>query len=325
MSPQPKAAIIGATGIGKHHGKWYHLEGCQVTAFAGSTPESVERTGQAMQQLFGFTGRGYTDVAQLLARERPDLVSVCSPHHLHREHTIAALEAGAAVLCEKPLVWDVAMDRPAMLAQGRLMLEAAHRTGRLLAVNTQYLAVLPVLVKLYESQVGPLSRIERLYCRMESKGGVTGPNQWDEIWIDLGSHPLSLVVGLLPEGKLDEASIDCRIAQDEVTARFQVEGSQGPTQVQIDLRNVQEGTPKRQVGINDLLAEVAGRNDESGVYRTFISAGDAQLRGDDLVHSCIRAFIRAAAGQGQPLASAQSAYRNLDYQLAIFERAQRAP
>ena len=324
MVTSPKAAVIGASGIGKHHAKWYTREGCQVVAFAGSTPETLERTGRAMQDLFGFTGRGYTDVLQLLEAERPDLVSVCSPHHLHREHTVAALEAGAAVLCEKPLVWDVTMDRPAMLAEAEEMLAAARRTGKLLAVNTQYLAVLPVLKQLYQEQVGELEQIGRLSFEMESKGGVSGPNQWDEIWIDLASHPLSLVVGWLPGCKLDESSIRCLIEQDQVTACFQVDAPQGRCQVDIALRNVREGTPQRRVGINDLVADIAGRNDEQGVYRTFISAGERQLRGDDLVHTCIRAFVRAAAGQGEPLASGEEGWKNLDFHLAIFERAQRA-
>ena len=318
-----KAAVIGATGIGKHHGKWYAGEGCEVVAFAGSTAASVERTGQVMRELFGFAGRGYTDVAELLAVERPDVVSVCSPHHLHRQHAIACLRAGAAVLCEKPLVWDVAMSRAGMLEEAGRMLVVARQSGRLLAVNTQYLAILPTLRELYESQVGPLERIKRLSFEMESKGGISGPNQWDEIWIDLASHPLSLVVGWLPGCTMDETTVSCRIGRDEVTARFTVDAPQGRCEVAIDLRNVTEGTPKRRVGLNDLVADIAGRNDEHGVYRTFLSAGDTHRQCDDLVQMCIRRFLAAVRGEGEPLASGEEGYKNLDFQLAVFERASR--
>ena len=44
-----------------------------------------------------------TDYAELLANAEIDAFDLCLPHHLHRRMTIAALEAGKHVLCEKPL------------------------------------------------------------------------------------------------------------------------------------------------------------------------------------------------------------------------------
>lgn len=44
----------------------------------------------------------YTDVAELLERESPDLVTLATPPIAHKEAAIAALEAGAWVLSEKP-------------------------------------------------------------------------------------------------------------------------------------------------------------------------------------------------------------------------------
>ncbi|GHF13252.1 Gfo/Idh/MocA family protein [Pseudolysinimonas yzui] len=49
-----------------------------------------------------------TSFGQLLADERVDVVAVCSPHALHVAHVIASLQAGKAVLCEKPLTMDLA-------------------------------------------------------------------------------------------------------------------------------------------------------------------------------------------------------------------------
>lgn len=72
-----------------------------------------------------FGGRAYADCAEMLERERPQAVSVCTPHSSHAEVAVACLEAGADVLCEKPLdARTDAMDR---------MTEAARRTGRCLA------------------------------------------------------------------------------------------------------------------------------------------------------------------------------------------------
>ena len=39
----------------------------------------------------------------MLAENKPDVVSVCTPNGLHAKHTIAALRAGCHVVCEKPM------------------------------------------------------------------------------------------------------------------------------------------------------------------------------------------------------------------------------
>ncbi len=50
----------------------------------------------------------YADYREMLAKEKPDLVSVCVPNFLHYEVTLAAAAAGCDVLCEKPLATTVA-------------------------------------------------------------------------------------------------------------------------------------------------------------------------------------------------------------------------
>ena len=46
----------------------------------------------------------YTDVGEMLAAEKPDLVHICTPPQSHKDLSIQCMEAGAWVLCEKPLV-----------------------------------------------------------------------------------------------------------------------------------------------------------------------------------------------------------------------------
>jgi len=60
----------------------------------------------------------YSDWRELLLDQEIDAVYVATPVHLHAEQTIAAAEAGKAVLCEKPMALNVAeCDR--MIAAGR--------------------------------------------------------------------------------------------------------------------------------------------------------------------------------------------------------------
>lgn len=70
--------------------------------------------------------RSYTDPEQLFADAEVDAVDVLTPHHLHAEHAIAALEAGKHVSLQKPPTRTLAeLDRVAA---------AARRSGRLLRV-----------------------------------------------------------------------------------------------------------------------------------------------------------------------------------------------
>lgn len=63
----------------------------------------------------------YTDYEEALAHDKIDIVSVCTPQHLHAENTIAAAEAGKNVVIEKPVA-----NSPAEM---RAMLEAIQRAG----------------------------------------------------------------------------------------------------------------------------------------------------------------------------------------------------
>ena len=63
----------------------------------------------------------YTAAGEMLAREQPDLVFICTPPHLHAELSVEAAEAGAWVLCEKPLA--------ASLAELDTIAAAEKRTG----------------------------------------------------------------------------------------------------------------------------------------------------------------------------------------------------
>ena len=57
----------------------------------------------------------YTDLDEFLAHKNMDAVYIATPNHLHKTHTIACLNAGQHVLCEKPLATN-AEDARAMIA-----------------------------------------------------------------------------------------------------------------------------------------------------------------------------------------------------------------
>lgn len=70
--------------------------------------------------------KGYGDWREMLAESQPDIVSICTPNAYHCEQSIAAMESGAHVLCEKAVATSH--------ADAARMFECAERAGRVLFV-----------------------------------------------------------------------------------------------------------------------------------------------------------------------------------------------
>ncbi len=243
MPQQLRAAIIGASGMGKHHAKWLHELGCQVVGFAGSSEQSVAQTATMLTDNFPFEGTGYTDVARMLETEHPDLVSIASPNKLHYEHVMLALEHGAHVMCEKPLVHDWNKSGEQLLSEAQEMAEAAQAAGVVAAINTQYAAA-PNAYRDLAAHAGVAELISpprTFFMQMESRGSSDGTD-YEQIWIDLAPHPLSVLRALLGAGEIDEATPSVTVASKWVEARFDFLPDDGdPVCCHILVRNVAEG------------------------------------------------------------------------------------
>jgi predicted dehydrogenase len=103
-----RAAVIGTGAIGRGS----HLPALAQLAREGETEvvAAVDIDRGAVEAFCAETGipHAYTDLDLMLAEQRPDLVSICTPPTLHRAQTVAALRAGAWVWCEKPPVPSLA-------------------------------------------------------------------------------------------------------------------------------------------------------------------------------------------------------------------------
>jgi UDP-N-acetylglucosamine 3-dehydrogenase len=108
-----KIGLIGAGSLGSFHAVRWRQLGASVDAVYDTVPTSAEQAAAET----GATICG--SVAEVV--QRVDVVDVCTPPTAHREPTIAALEAGRPVICEKPLArtWDDALS----------MVRASETTG----------------------------------------------------------------------------------------------------------------------------------------------------------------------------------------------------
>lgn len=111
--------IIGAGGIarGAHIPSYKKLSNAQVVAV--SDPLEAARNGVAQE--FDIP-HAYADFHEMLKRDDIHAISVTTPNFMHAEATIAALNAGKHVLCEKPLAMNA--------TEGEAMVAASRKTGR---------------------------------------------------------------------------------------------------------------------------------------------------------------------------------------------------
>jgi predicted dehydrogenase len=207
------------------------------------------------------------DWRALVARDDIDLVSIVTPVVTHCEMTLAALDAGKAVLCEKPMAMNA--------GEARRMTDRAREAG-VLALIDHELRFLPGRVKLREllhrGDIGKV-RHAKLTFRSDSRADVDRPWNW---WSDktqgggalgaIGSHVIDGFRWLLgaevsevccnlathirerkdESGKVrevttdDEANLLLRFAESELT-----EGATG----NVSLSMVEAGKPEHRLEI----------------------------------------------------------------------------
>ena len=115
-----KFGIIGAGMIGHFHAK-------AITAMTGGTLHSVFdlRQEAADKLATEYGAKAYSDMEAFLADPELEIVTVGTPSGAHLEPSLAALNAGKHVICEKPL--EITTDRIDML------IGAAEENGKTVA------------------------------------------------------------------------------------------------------------------------------------------------------------------------------------------------
>ena len=122
------AGIIGCGGIGQSHLRaQLSLVEEDNIAIRGVCDIFTERASRFQEQINETGGEATAtgDYREILADPDIDYVVICTPEHSHHYLTMAALEAGKHVYCEKPLCYDIreAKEVVAKAKQSRLKLQ----------------------------------------------------------------------------------------------------------------------------------------------------------------------------------------------------------
>lgn len=121
-----KVGIIGCGGIagGKHLPGHQSVKGVSIIA-ACDIDETRAKAFAKKHEI----AHVFTDYEKLVEMDELDAVSVCTPNNFHAGPTIAALNAGKHVLCEKPIAGN-AID-------GQAMVDAQQASGKVLQIGLQ--------------------------------------------------------------------------------------------------------------------------------------------------------------------------------------------
>ncbi|MCL1845378.1 MAG: Gfo/Idh/MocA family oxidoreductase [Defluviitaleaceae bacterium] len=123
-----KAAIIGCGGIAnqKHMPAIQQTGQIEMVAFCD---DKGERAPKAAKQFGTPDAKVYTNYSEALKNPEIDIVYVLTPNKSHSAISIAALDAGKHVMCEKPMAKTS--------AEARAMCDAAKKAGKLLTIAYQ--------------------------------------------------------------------------------------------------------------------------------------------------------------------------------------------
>ncbi len=207
-----RLGIIGTGQIGKHHVRTYNeIADAQIVAVADINEAEAKRVAKEFS-----IPHVYTDFRELLARDDIQAVDVCLHNNLHMPVTVAALEAGKDVYCEKPMAGAYvdaekmyqtaqALDRKLSI-QLRLLFEEETKA-------TKHLIEAGALGRLYHARSTGFRRRGRPYVdgygtpafvqKAHASGGAL---------YDMGVYHISRVLYLL--GNPDVQTITGRIYQE---------------------------------------------------------------------------------------------------------------
>ncbi|WP_084129409.1 Gfo/Idh/MocA family protein [Demequina sp. NBRC 110055] len=124
MTTTLRAAIVGTGAIAHAHAQALAaLDGAELVGVTDRDPDTAQRFVET------YGGEVFGDLGVMLATASPDVVHVCTPPGVHAPQAIAAMEAGAHVVCEKPAALS--------LAELDAMIAASERADRRLAIVFQ--------------------------------------------------------------------------------------------------------------------------------------------------------------------------------------------
>lgn len=192
MSERVKVILVGAAFSADLHADGYSRipQKVEIVAIVDKALDRVE----ALAEKYGFTEyKAYDDYEKAIAEVPCDVVDVCLPNFLHHPVTLAALNAGCDVICEKPLATTV--------ADAREMVDTAAKLGKHIYYAEDWL-MSPSLTKALElvesGAIGDLKFVRARECHSGSHSPFAQTIEYcgGGAMVHLGVHPVTFMLAM---------------------------------------------------------------------------------------------------------------------------------
>jgi dihydrodiol dehydrogenase / D-xylose 1-dehydrogenase (NADP) len=191
MTDTIRWGILGTGAIAKKFAEGLSvLPDAELVAVGSRTQDSADTFGDAYQVSHRHPG-----YAALASDPDVDVIYIGTPHSLHCENTIMCLEAGKAVLCEKPFAINA--------SQARDMIALAREMG-LFLMEAMWSRFLPIIVQvrglLADGAIGDLRMLSADFgfrADVDPKSRLFDPHLGGGALLDVGIYPISLASMLL--------------------------------------------------------------------------------------------------------------------------------
>ena len=170
MAASVRVGLVGCGGMGRHHLNVLRaLPDFEIVGLCDVSEDARARAGEE----YGVGGL-YDDPGAMCDAERPDIVTVATQTRHHHDPTVAALQRGVSVICEKPIALD--------LREADSMVEAAEASGAKLSIHQQnhvHPGILKALDLVADGAVGDV-----MIVRGRNKAGRRSGNEF----MEMGTH-----------------------------------------------------------------------------------------------------------------------------------------
>ena len=208
-----RVAIIGCGTIANnaHIPAYLKNENVEIAAFCDIIPERAQKAVED----YGC-GIAITNYCEILTDESIDAVSICTPNDSHKEISVAAMDAGKHVLCEKPAAKTY--------EDALVMQKAAHKTGKILNIGVcnRFNSAVNTIKELIDG--GALGELYHVYISFRAHRSIPGLGgafttkaiSGGGVLIDWGVHFLDIVMYCAsdPAPKSASAKTFCKLGKD---------------------------------------------------------------------------------------------------------------
>ena len=335
MSQTPQTIRVGVVGLGmgRHHAEQYRrVPECELVALCDTDELRLKHVAEQMA-----VTRTWTDPHALFASGEVDAVSIATPNTTHHPLTMAALEAGLDVLCEKPMAMNT--------TEAQQMLDAAQSRGRKLAIHFNHRMAASIRYIARFAHKGELGDIYFARAVWHRRRGIPARPSFVHkatagggCLIDLGVHMLDqalYVMGfprvvsvtaktyrkfdkkLVPDLEMDVEDFAVAMIRFATGAMLEMEISWAshhhhPEQIVLQVYGTEGGALRRTEDYKDLEVSVH-RNEHDGL------TSSRMVRPPRDMASVQADFIAAIREDREPLCNAEHGVRAMQILDAIYE------